>query len=271
MVYFQSLKADFMRTNGKVNGNKIKPSVTAIIQARMQSKRLPGKTMLNLAGKPLLAHIIERTKKIEHVDKVVVATCDGDDNSQIIDLAESMGVESFVGSMENVLERFHLASQKFGGDFILRITADNPFIDVDYASMIVDIALDSGSDYYALSNLPLGAAIEVMKKETLEEAYKMSEKPYQQEHVTPFIKEHPELFSIERPKVDIKSKIDNIRLTVDTPEDYGFAKILYENLYKGESFPLSDVLNYIEENPDILLINNGVKQRFATHSEAAAS
>ncbi len=260
-----------MKTNGKVNGNKIKPSVTAIIQARMQSKRLPEKMMLDLAGKPLLAHVIERTKLIEHVDKVVVATCNGENNSRLIDLAESMNVETFVGSMENVLERFYLAANKFNSDFIIRVTGDNPFIDVEYASMIIDIALESRSDYCALSNLPLGTAVEVMKKETLEEAYKMSTEPYHQEHVTPYIKEHPELFSIERPEVNIKSSIDNIRLTVDTPEDYELATILCNNLYKGEPFSLSDIFSYIEENPEILSINNGVKQRIATHSEAATS
>ncbi len=256
-----------MSENNNVNGKRIKHGVTAIIQARMQSKRLPRKSMLDLGGKPLIAHIIERTKLIDSVDKVIMATCYGDENREIIELSESMGIDTFVGSNENVLERFYLAARDSGGDKIIRITGDNPFTDVEYAGMIVDIAIESGIDYCALSNLPLGIAVEVMTFETLEKAYKKSDKPYHMEHVTPYIKEHPELFSIERPSVNIKSDFNNIRLTVDTEEDYKLAKILCDNLYNGEPFPLSNILEYVEANPDVLSINSGIKQRFATHSE----
>lgn len=257
-----------MTLNGKVNGNKIKPSVTAIIQARMQSKRLPGKAMLNLAGKPILYHVIERTKSIEHVDRIVLATSTGEENEPLIELALSMGIETYAGSPDNVLERYYIASEKFGGEFIVRVTADNPFTDVEYASMIVDIALESKSDLSSLANLPLGAAVEVIKKEALNQAYEMSSEPFHFEHVTPFIKEHPELFSIERTPVKIKMSAGRIRLTVDTPEDYALAGILYDNLYKDSHFPLSDVFNYATEHPEILKINSKIKQRPAVYSSS---
>lgn len=257
-----------MTLNGTVNGYKIKSSVTAIIQARMQSKRLPGKAMLNLAGKPILYHVIERTKAIEHVDKVVLATSIGEENEPLIALATSMGIETYAGSQDNVLERFYIASEKFGGEYIVRVTADNPFTDIDYASMIVDIALESKSDLSSPANLPLGAAVEVIKKDALNQAYEMSSEPFHFEHVTPFIKEHPELFSIERTPVKIKKSAAKIRLTVDTPEDYNLASILYDNLYKGSPFPLSDVLNYASEHPEIIKINSKIKQRPAVHSSS---
>lgn len=256
-----------MKEKGSANANRRRAGVTAIIQARMQSKRLPGKMMLDLAGRPLLAHVIERTKSIENVDTVVVATSEGEENSKIIDLAESMGVSAFVGSMDNVLERYFLAAQKYGGDLIVRVTGDNPFTDVEYADMIVDIAIESGSDYYALVNLPLGSAVEVIKREALEEAHKMSDVAYQREHVTPYIKEHPELFSIERPPVSIKSRYRDVRLTVDTPEDYKLAGILYDNLYKDGPFPLQDIFDFLEDNPDVISINNDIMQRPQSHSE----
>ena len=154
-----------MTFNGKVNGRKIKPAVTVIIQARMQSKRLPGKAMLDLAGKPVIAHVIERAKSIEHVDKVVLATGSAHENQQILDLASSMDIEAFSGSESNVLERYYMASEKYGGEYIVRITGDNPFTDVEYASMIVDIALESKFDLCALANMPLGTAVEVIKKD----------------------------------------------------------------------------------------------------------
>jgi spore coat polysaccharide biosynthesis protein SpsF len=255
-----------MTLNGKVNGHKIKPVVTAIIQARMLSKRLPGKSMMLLAGKPILYHVIERAKAIEHVDKVVLATSTGEENIPLMELASSMEIETYAGSSENVLERYYMASEQYGGEYIVRVTADNPFTDVEYASMIVDIALEAKPDLCALINLPLGTAVEVIKKEALNQAYKMSSEPYHFEHVTPFIKEHPELFSIERPPAKIKKTAGKIRLTVDTPEDYALAVILYDNLYKGIHFPLSDILDYIKEHPEILKMNSRIKQTIVPHA-----
>ncbi|MDY6933537.1 MAG: glycosyltransferase family protein [Spirochaetota bacterium] len=257
-----------MKINGIVNGHKIKPHVSAIIQARMQSKRLPGKVMLDLNGKPLLSHIIERSTLIEGVDTVVVATPTEEENLPIIDLAHSMGVRVFTGSMDNVLERYYMANQEYNGDYIIRVTGDNPFIDIEYATMALDIAIESGSDLCAIPNLPLGVAVEVIKREALEKSYQLSTKPYHREHVTTFIKEHTELFKIERPLVDINYPSSNLRLTVDTIEDYQFAQLLYANLYRGKPFPLLDIIDYVHKNPKLAFINNGIKQRSSTHFEA---
>jgi len=251
------------------NKKKIKPSVTAIIQARMQSNRLPGKVMLPLADKPLLHHVIERTKHINGVDKVVVATCGGDENIAILKLAESMNCDTFVGSMENVLERYYLAAEKFGGDFIVRVTADNPFVDVEYASINVDIAVEAMTDLCSPVNLPLGAAIEIIKREALAETYRKSYRPYHFEHVSTYIKEHPELFIINRYQADIKNTFEKLRLTVDTQEDYTLAEILYRNLYDNGPFNINKVIKFLEKNPDLVNINSGIKQHHFTHYEKA--
>ncbi|TAL32453.1 MAG: acylneuraminate cytidylyltransferase [Spirochaetes bacterium] len=256
-----------MVVNGVFNGNKIKPRVIAIIQARMQSTRLPGKAMEDLAGRPLLAHVIERAQRIEHVDEVVVATCIGEENRAIIDLAASMGAKIFVGSMENVLERYWLALCEFGGEFIVRVTGDNPFTDPEYASMAVDISLESKPDLCSVTNLPLGTGVEIIKAGALEEAYRNGDKTYHREHVTPYIKEHPELFNIERIPANFKNPFPGMRLTVDTPEDMVFARAVYERVYAGQVFPLSEVISVIETDPDLLKINSGVEQRPMVHSE----
>jgi spore coat polysaccharide biosynthesis protein SpsF len=246
---------------------KYKPHVTAIIQARMQSTRLPGKSMLELAGKPLIYHVIERTMSIEGVDTTVMATAVGEENKPIIELAESMNCEIFVGSQENVLERYYLASEKFGGEFIVRITGDNPFTDVHFAEISVRKAIDSDSDLLSPLNLPLGTAVEVIKKEALDKAYKLSNEPHHFEHVTPIIKEHPEEFRIERYHVDLKNPFKDIRLTVDTHEDYNFSKILYDNLYHGKPFSINAIIKFIDKNPELLKLNSGIKQRPMRHSE----
>jgi spore coat polysaccharide biosynthesis protein SpsF len=251
------------------NGRRPKLDVTAIIQARMTSKRLPGKSMLELAGKPMLAHVIDRTRMIDGVKKIVVATCIGKENMPIIKLAQSMGTEVFVGSVDNVLERYYLAAEEFGGSYIVRVTGDNPFTDPEYASMAVEIIQESGADLCSIPNLPLGTGVEIIKRDSLAQAYKMSDKPYQREHVTPYIKEHPELFRIERPTVSFKNPFPDLRLTVDTREDFELAKTIYENLYKQKYFPLIDVISFLEKNPHLVNINSDTKQRSMFHSESA--
>jgi spore coat polysaccharide biosynthesis protein SpsF len=223
--------------------------------------------MLDLAGKPLLSHVIERTKLIEGVNSIVLATCIGAENTPLIELAQSLNIEVFVGSVENVLERYYLAAKEHNAEYVVRVTGDNPFTCPEYASMAVEIALESSSDLCALANLPLGTAVEIIRMESLGEAYRSSEKPYHREHVTPYIKEHPELFHIERPTVNFKNPFPGLRLTVDTAEDYALARTLYEGLYRGQTFSLNEVINYIQVHPELLSINMEVKQRPMTHAE----
>lgn len=256
-----------MIERGKVNGNMLGSEVTAIIQARMTSKRLPGKSLMPLAGKPLMAHVIERALAIEGVGKVVVATATGDENKPLIELAESMGVEYFVGSPTNVLERYYEAAEKFGGDYIIRITGDNPFTDSEYATMALEVGIESGCDLCSLSNLPIGTAVEVIKREALIDAYHMSSTPYQFEHVTPYLKEHSELFTIERYPVQVNNPFENLRLTVDTEPDFRLACIIYDALYKGKQFPLVQVINFLTEHPEHAAINSNIVQRDMTSFE----
>lgn len=246
----------------------MKPIITAIIQARMGSTRLPGKGMMPLAGKPLLAHVFERILSTRGVDRTVLATCGGDENRVIINLAESMGIPVFVGSEENVLERFYKASRQFGGDYIMRVTGDNPFTDPDYATRTIDAILSSGADLCYFSNLPLGTGVGMVKKSALDIAYQKSDKPHQREHVTPYIREHPEDFTIDIGDIDIYNPFPELRLTVDTPEDFQLAEILYQRLYHGKPFPLNDVIAFLEQNPGIAAINSNIRQRPMTHSSS---
>ena len=242
-------------------------SVTAIIQARMQSKRLPGKSLLPLAGKPLIAHVIERVKAAGGITRVVLATCPGDENIPLIECAESLGAHVFVGSESNVLERYFLAAEQYGGEYIVRVTGDNPFTDAEYASSALEIALESNADLASIANLPLGAGVEIIKHSALAEAFAKASTAYHREHVTPYIKEHPEYFTIERYPVQIELPYDNLRLTVDTREDYQLACRVYDALYKGQPFGIRQTLNFLAEHPEVASINSLVEQRPMTHSE----
>ena len=238
----------------------------AIIQARMNSSRLPGKSLLDLGGRPLLFHVIERAKAIEGVSHVVLATARGEENVPLINLAGECGIEVFIGSLNNVLERFYLASEEFPGEYVIRITGDNPFTDPEYASTALAISLESGADLCSISNLPLGTAVEIIKKESLDRAYRSGSRPYHFEHVTPYIKEHEDLFRIERHEISLDNPFKNLRLTVDTDDDYRLAKTIYDSLYAGAPFSLMQVIAFLVKNPGLADVNSSVRQRPMTHS-----
>lgn len=244
----------------------MKPKVTAIIQARMNSTRLPGKAMMDLAGRPLLHHVFERILATAGVDRAVLATCEEEESGRLIQLAESMGIAVFVGSRDNVLERFWQASEKFGGDLIMRATGDNPFTDPGFAALTIQTMVSSGADLCYFPDLPLGTGIGMVKKSALDAAYRLSDRPHQFEHVTPYIREHPEQFNVLVRDIGITIPFPKLRLTVDTPEDYELARAIYRHCYHGGPFTLDDVVRFLEKNPALLSINSGIEQRPMTHS-----
>ncbi len=240
--------------------------VLAVVQARIASTRLPGKALLPLAGKPILTHVLERALNIPSVDRVVLAVPEGDENTLLFDEVKHLGVSFFQGSEHDVLDRFFRAAEKFGGDFIARITADNPFTDSEYANETILKAIAGNFDLCAPEGLPLGCAIEVLSRAALSRAHREGTSPHQREHVSPYIKERPDIFSIMRFPVDIDPRYASVRLTVDTEEDYRLAAALYSELYRGEQFPLKKTLSFLDAHPELMEINNNIHQRPMTHS-----
>ncbi len=241
--------------------------ITAIIQARMQSTRLPSKSVLPLAGKPLLYHVIQRAQAIKDITTIIVAIPDDQDNDQLADIAVQCNAYVFRGPLHNVLERYYLAYKQYNGSYILRITADNPFTDSHFASVAIECAIQKNADLCAIKNLPLGTGVEVISAQALEASYRHSTKPYHFEHVTPYIKENPELFKLHYFDVDFFNPFPSLRLTVDTHQDYLLASTIYDALYKGTVFSLNDVIAFLEKNPGLIDINAHIHQKPMTSHE----
>jgi spore coat polysaccharide biosynthesis protein SpsF len=238
----------------------------AVIQARISSTRLPGKALKKLCGLPLTQHVIERIKKINGVNSIILATGDKPENRPLLDLSESLGIESFTGSEDDVLSRYWRSVENLDCDYVIRITGDNPFIDYDSASQALIHAAKSNADHSYVKGIPLGTGVEIIKKTALEKAFIHGITPYQREHVTPYIKENPGIFKLSHFQAHMDNPFPHLRLTVDTEEDFTVAEILYNALYKGEPIPLRDVIEYVKTNPSIMNINRDVEQRPMTHS-----
>lgn len=232
--------------------------IYAIIQARMGSKRLPGKAMINLQGKPVLQHVIERVTQSTHIDKVIIATSVESMNNSIRDFCEKNNIPYYSGSEDDVLDRFYQAAKinRIEHDeLIIRITADCPLIDPEIIDKVIEELLNKNADYAANvinPTFPDGLDCEVMKCSTLTKAWENALLNSEREHVTLYIRNHPELFKIASVENDVD--LSKLRWTLDEKDDLDFISSIYENLYSIKPiFLLKDILNLLKEKP---VLNN---------------
>lgn len=238
---------------------------TVIIQARMGSTRLPGKVMLDLAGKPILSHVIDRCKAISLVDEVVIATTTSSMDDTIVDLAHTENVGIYRGSETNVLQRYYEAAKASRSDIVVRVTSDCPLLDPDISSKVVRCFRESTLLDYCSNTIqrtfPQGLDTEVFSMQALEKSYYNANKAYEQEHVTPYIYQNPNLFKMVQLCVKDKD-YSSYRWTVDTPDDYELIKIVYDRLYlPHEIFTYGQVLELFEREHHLANINSHIVQK----------
>jgi spore coat polysaccharide biosynthesis protein SpsF len=236
-------------------------NVTAIIQARMGSTRLPGKVMKTLGDRSVLGHVITRVKAIPLVDQVVVATTDLPEDAVIAEEAVRCGACVYRGSERHVLSRYYEAASEAKADAVVRFTSDCPLLDPGISAGVIRKFREGGFDYVrlGLETHPRGLDTEVFTFAALKQVYEEADKDYECEHVTPFILERPDRFRIGIVQQDANDS--GYRLTLDTPEDWQLIALIYGELYKGEIFSWSDVKRVLQAHPEWVRINAGVKQK----------
>lgn len=241
-------------------------NVVAIIQARTGSTRLPGKVLKDLFGKSVLEHVIERVASASCVNTICVATTSAPSDDPIVEIASSCGVSSYRGSEQDVLGRYLGAAKTEKADIVVRITSDCPLIDPDLLDQLVATFLtprERPLDY--LSNTlqrtyPRGLDAEVFTFRALEQANNEAARPYEREHVTPYIHQRPDRFQLLG--LTGEADLSHHRWTLDTPEDFEFIHAVYAKLYTtGSMFKTQDILNLIAERPEIAQINAHIEQK----------
>ena len=243
----------------------MKQRVVVIIQARMKSTRLPGKVLKTIAGKPMLAHVIERLKDTKLVNGIAIATTVKEEDRIILKLANDSGVKNFAGSEEDVLDRYYQAAKRYPADVIVRITSDCPLIDPEVVDKVIAFYLREKDMVGYVSNslrrsYPRGLDTEVFSFEVLKRAWQEAKEPHQREHVTPYICEHPEIFHLAN--VENSEDLSYMRWTVDEERDLEFVREVYKRLYKeGEIFLMEDILTLLRKEPQLMEINKNVKQK----------
>jgi spore coat polysaccharide biosynthesis protein SpsF len=272
-----------------------RPHTVAIIQARMASSRLPGKVLLDIAGEPMLAHVVARARLARSLDQVVVATTTEPDDEPIQALCEERGLMCYRGSQYDVLDRYYQAALQSQAEVVVRITADCPLIDPDVIDRTVNAFMGATSDElktakdnlqafdseltgdrhvapgapydFAANRLPppwgrtypIGLDTEVCTFKALEIAWKEAKEPHQREHVMPFFYDHQERFRILL--INYTEDYGAMRWTVDTPEDLELVRQVYARFTPRADFSWLEVLELFRNEPRLARINAEVRHK----------
>lgn len=237
--------------------------VVAIIQARMRSTRLPGKILKDITGQPMLARVVERTRRATTLDEVVVATTELIDDDVVQQLCSERGWPCFRGSESDVLDRYSRAASEFDADAIVRITSDCPLIDPHLIDEHVNRLVARWGEVDFVTNMlkqtyPLGLAVEAMPNDVLMRMRRMSNTDVLKEHVTTLAYVEPSWFQIDH----ILHSVDlsNLRWTVDTQDDLALVRLIFQH-FGHDRFSWAQVLPVLEEHPGWCEINRHTPQK----------
>lgn len=236
--------------------------VVAIVQARMGSTRLPGKALLDLAGKSMLARVVERLRRAAAIDEVLVATTDRPADDAIVAECRKSAVPVCRGDQDDVLDRYYRAAQLSKAEIVVRITSDCPLIDPEITGKTIAAFLEAHPDYASntlVRTFPRGLDTEVMSCKALARAWQDARKPHEREHVTPYIYEHPEQFKLL--PVTGEKDYSQHRWTVDAPEDLELVRTIYERLGGKGDFLWRDVLALFDAEPELADLNRDIAQK----------
>jgi spore coat polysaccharide biosynthesis protein SpsF len=230
------------------------PLILAILQARLNSTRLPGKVLLPLAGAPMILRQVERVRRATAIDQLLVATSDQPSDDPLAMILRSAGVEVFRGPLDDVLARFIGALDAWPADHVVRLTGDCPLIDPELIDATVALHLEAGADYtqnrLVDKGFPKGQDVEVITAAALRRAAETATTPQEHEHVTWGVWNQPERYRVARLEPPVDEGM--VRWTVDRPDDYAFVVEVYDALYPGDpAFTSDDIRGLVRRRPDL--------------------
>lgn len=236
--------------------------ISAIVQARVGSTRFPDKIFVDLCGKPMIWHIINRLKFSKKIDNIILATTTNPLDDKLFNWANENDVNVFRGNENDVLSRFYEAANENNAGIVVRITADDPFKDPEIIDDVIEMLEKENLDFAYNNNppsFPEGLDTEVFRFSALKNANENAKDPFEREHVTQYFYRNPDKFSHKN--YSYTKDLSELRWTVDTQNDYEMVKKIYEALYKEkEIFLLKDILNYLSEHPEVTGINSNVER-----------
>jgi len=240
-------------------------NVVATIEARMTSTRLPGKVMMPLAGRPVMAHMIERHRRSAYTDEVVVATTTRPTDDPVVALCEEMQCAYFRGSEEDVFGRMVQAAGKHGADIQVQGMADSPLVDWRMLDRCIELLEENDADCAeneTSETFPLGFDVRVFRFSALQASERIHTDPCYREHAGYSIRSKHDEFKVVDWEAEGDMRWPELRLTLDTKEDYELISAVFDELYgKNPDFSAKDVVRFLRTRPDIVAINAEIEQK----------
>ena len=230
-------------------------NIIAIVQARMGSTRYPNKVMKSICDTPMIGLLLKRLSKTKRINKIVVATSEDLRNDELIQYVHELGYSVYQGSENDVLDRYYHTAKNEKADIVIRITGDCPLIDPQLVDDVINYILEKKLDYVSNTILPTypdGLDTEAFTFQALEKAWLKANKPFDREHVTPYIK-NTNVFKSENIKYEIDCS--DKRWTVDEPEDFEVIEKVFEYFSPNINFSWLDVLKLQNNNPRLFQPN----------------
>jgi glutamate-1-semialdehyde 2,1-aminomutase/spore coat polysaccharide biosynthesis protein SpsF len=235
-------------------------NIVAIVQARMGSTRLPGKVLADVAGKPMIEHIVARLRRSQLINNVIVATSGAKADDRIANTGAQKGFNVFRGDENDVLDRYYQAAKSAKADVVVRITGDCPLIDPEVVDRVITAFLSEECDYASntlVCTYPDGLDTEVFTFAALEIAWRDGRRVADREHVTPFLKTSRR-FRLRNVESELGRSTRNLRWTVDEARDLEFIRTVYERLSARKVFGWREVLALLDANPPLGDLNTGL-------------
>ena len=230
----------------------------AIVQARMSSTRLPGKVLLPLHGMPMIAFMCQRVRRARLVDALVLATSTDLADDALAAEAARHGIDCHRGDLADVLSRFEGAASAANADLIVRLTGDCPLIEPALIDLVVRTLSERGADYASNVTVPTypdGLDVEAFTRAALTQAHADARLPSEREHVTPFIRNHPERFA----QASVESVVDlsSLRWTVDHADDLAMVRELLAGFTPAQAVEADrfDLLRVLDRHPALADMN----------------
>lgn len=232
--------------------------VVALVQARMGSTRLPNKVMKPIGGIPMIELLLSRLSRAKEVDQIVVATSVDARNQPLVEHVHKLGYACEQGSENDVLDRFVQAARAHEADVVVRITGDCPLVDPELVDEVIRRFKSAGVEYFSNVSPPTypdGLDIEVCTFKALEQASKATSKPYDREHVTPYLRESSKFSTAS---MQHSQNLSALRWTVDEPADFDVIEKVFLHFHPRIDFTWGEVLNLQRQQPDIFNINQHI-------------
>ena len=251
----------------------MKKKIVAIVEARLNSKRLPGKVLKKIKNKSLLEILIDRIIISKKIDLIVVATTNKKIDDSIVKICKQMKIKYYRGKEENVLDRVTKAGIKFKASHVVQLTADNPLVDYNVLDYMLDYFFKTKHKYHYITNngfgneslrkIPMGMDVQIFLFSKLKYINSLKLNKVFREHPSLyFYKNKNKIFKIKNVPIPKEWKRNyHLRLTVDTFNDLKLIKKIYSFLSINNAyFSLKDILSYIDKNKSLIKINSKIKQ-----------